>query len=322
MRQVAICLLGLLAATVVVAGEQAGEPAHAPTEQDKMVAQALAEAGRDKLKAKEYEAAQQLLSQALEKHPGNPGAVYDLARVSQRLEQYGEATKLYRRYLKLTEGEGKTQQRVMAGIYLKKLDREYGEMEELRRQVVEGASDLLKNHEDNLNGKQKKTLQTMLEAFGHEAAVKKSKDAPGDRLKSAASQGGDQRTKAGKVAIRVRAYVDGTSQLHFTTGRMWWEHERKLVPGGSYKREEMEPTFINGREWHPQWANDRKRGPNRSKPVRIPLRLPDNFQVDLQEKAARGNVSAGRTSKGFVVSIHDGARGAAWYEFTVMLRAR
>ena len=318
--QVAMGLVCLLAATVALAAEQQQEGEQAPTDQDRMVALALAEAGHEKLKAKEYEAAEQLLRQALEKHPDHPDAVYDLARVSQRLEKYGEATELYRRYLKLTEGEGKTQQRVMAGIYLKKLDREYGEMEKLRKQIIEGASELLKEHGDDLSGKQKLALNAVLTAFGAETRQHKTTDTTVAGANSTAGRKAGE--GAGKVSIRVRAYIDGTSQLHFTTGRMWWEHERFVVPGGSYRRDEMEPTFINGQEWYPQWVEGRKKAPNRSKPVRIPLRLPGSFQVDIEEKAARGEVSAGRTRRGFVVSIHDGAGGGAWYEFTVVLRAR
>jgi tetratricopeptide (TPR) repeat protein len=159
-------LVSLVLATSVVAGQDEKGEGGKPTERDKVVAQALAEAGHEKLKGKEYEAAEQLLRQALEKHPDITEAVYDLARVLHSLEKFGEATELYHRYRKLTEGEGKTQQRVMAGIYLKKLDREYGEMQELRQQVIRCIRKLLKDHSEDLTARQKVACRSLLTAFG------------------------------------------------------------------------------------------------------------------------------------------------------------
>jgi tetratricopeptide (TPR) repeat protein len=168
MRQILAVLLVLLSIghATVLAGETEDRTERDPSEQDKVVAQALAESGHEKFQAKEYEAAEQLLRQALEKHPAKAQAVYDLARVSQWLEKYEEATELFRRYLKLTEGEGKTQQRVMAGIYLEKLDRKYGEMAKLREQAMKGAEKLLTRHEDALSREQKSALNDLLAAFG------------------------------------------------------------------------------------------------------------------------------------------------------------
>ena len=316
-RQVAIGLICLFAAGVALAAEQQQEAEQAPTDQDRMVAQALAEAGHEKLKAKEYEAAEQLLRQALGKHPENPEAVYDLARVAQRLEKYGEATELYRRYLKLTEGEGKTQQRVMAGIYLKKLDREYGEMEELRKQVIEGANELLKEHGDDLSGKQKVALNALLTAFGQETSRKETGSVvEGDKDSADAGQAARGSTGEESHTMILKAHINGSSRLRLGAHRAQWKHSQDGEP---------QDVSINGARWRLRWKGAKHTG--RFSNVFATNQIPDFSRVrisklDVDPEGKAGRVSFENKRTGSVIQIRDATQGSAFYTITAYLEAR
>ena len=169
---VAMAMMFLLVSADIVRA-QVREKQKDVSEGDKAVSRALAKEGHEKLKEKQYEVAEHLLQQALQKDPFNSSAVYDLAEICNRTGKGQEAIRLYRRYLKSTADEGKTSERVMARIYLRKLDRQYGEMENRKTEVVEAAGDLLNEHGDELSKEQVEALEAVVSAFGGETGREK-----------------------------------------------------------------------------------------------------------------------------------------------------
>lgn len=118
-----------------------------------------------------------------------------------------------------------------------------------------------------------------------------------------------------KNVIRVRALVDGLSELWFGADRLTWVHSEGARPGlpGSFD----EPTFINDVPWRPQWDRQR-RASSPMQPQSVAYDIPrEGAAVVLDLVQARGTVRARVLQDWFVLTFDDRKPGAAWYEVLV-----
>jgi len=152
--------------------------AEAPTDADKMVAEALVKGAKEKFRAGEHEDAAKLLVQALKKWPGNAEGVYLLAQTQEKLGDEGAAAKLYTHYLKLTEGEGKTTERVLAEIRAKKLGAKLGVVAARKQRVKEELRALLAEHGEELSAQEKTQLERALAALEGKLKEEPAKEGP------------------------------------------------------------------------------------------------------------------------------------------------
>lgn len=52
--------------------------------------------------------------------------------------------------------------------------------------------------------------------------------------------------------VRVKAYVDGLSRLHFQDNQVWWHHVALAAPG-YFNAPPVKPTYVNQQQWLPTW---------------------------------------------------------------------
>jgi hypothetical protein len=126
-----------------------------------------------------------------------------------------------------------------------------------------------------------------------------------------------------RATLRVRAWVDGVSDLVFTGDTVHWHQIANAAPGvlGGMN----EPTFLNAAPWTPTWPSA---GENRdcncdSQPSSTVPPLPARDQAVLFQKVTgRGSLNVTQqpsTANGYTfrVELSDPKAGADWYEFVL-----
>ena len=133
-----------------------------------------------------------------------------------------------------------------------------------------------------------------------------------------------RRASAGRVAMKIRALIDGADLVKVRGSQVWFEHITHARPGewaSGIDHSGSQPTFVNDSKWHPEW-NGRI-----SKPFGIEKgALPDgeDVHVSVRSLEARGNVKiVEQASKAndFTVTIlldDDREMGADWYEIELL----
>jgi hypothetical protein len=127
-----------------------------------------------------------------------------------------------------------------------------------------------------------------------------------------------------KATLRVRALIDGTSDLVFTGSNVHWHHIAAAAPG--LWNGNNQPTYLNTAPWMPGWPGG---GENRdcncdsqsSTPAIPPLGARDQT-VALQIVAARGSIVVTQqpaSTNGYTlrVELSDPPGGADWYELVL-----
>ena len=128
------------------------------------------------------------------------------------------------------------------------------------------------------------------------------------------------------TSLRIRAYIDGTSQLVIRGNTAYWHHIGADAPGrtgGHY-----DPTYLNGVEWYPDWPDipdERNRDCNCDSSVftgLIPaLPMNESYQLNLIQARYNAYISqqpnAGNNYT-LIVDFDDGPPGGGeWYEVEV-----
>jgi len=87
--------------------------------------------------------------------------------------------------------------------------------------------------------------------------------------------------------LRVRAFIDGRSQLVITPNSIHWEHFDYTRPGRWFTNA---PTYLGDFVWYPRWpdSNDQQAGP--SWPISVTGVFTTN-QLTMQVVSARGSVN-------------------------------
>jgi hypothetical protein len=121
----------------------------------------------------------------------------------------------------------------------------------------------------------------------------------------------------GPPTFRIRALIDGRSQLVVRPGAVYWEHFDWERPGRL--SDQNEPTYLNSYVWYPQWPDTDDRHPGPSLPLSVVASFMTN-QVAMEVISARWSVQIlqqpdptnGHT---LIVEFDDNPFGAAdWYE--------
>jgi len=96
-------------------------------------------------------------------------------------------------------------------------------------------------------------------------------------------------------SIRIKAYIDGISDLVFKGNTVYWHHRNWAVPG---RHDENDyPTTINDIQWHPKWPEEKKnliepRGEQKSDLYNLPFKLPQSeISVTLEMTVEGGQRS-------------------------------
>jgi hypothetical protein len=139
---------------------------------------------------------------------------------------------------------------------------------------------------------------------------------------------------AAQCSLRVRAWIDGASELHIKGDTAWWYHDQAAAPGREGCPEVNEPTILGSDSWFPMWPNE-KGDPacrnqdckcNSSSFSNLCATLPGSQQdVELVVNSKRedgGDVKIAeqpREGNGYelVVGYDDPAGGAFWYDVTL-----
>jgi hypothetical protein len=130
---------------------------------------------------------------------------------------------------------------------------------------------------------------------------------------------------AGKctATLRVRAYIDGTSDIVFAGSTVHWHHISGAAPG--LWNSANQPTYLSAAPWTPVWPGG---GDNRDcncdsqmSPQLLPLGAHDQT-VALQVVYARGPIAITQqpsSANAFAlrVELTDPANGADWYELVL-----
>ena len=120
--------------------------------------------------------------------------------------------------------------------------------------------------------------------------------------------------------LRVRALIDGRSQLVIRPDSVRWEHFDYERPGRLF--DENEPTYLNSYVWYPQWPDTDDRHPGPSLPLPVGASFSTNA-VTMQVVSARWSVQIlqqpdptnGHT---LIVEFDDDPFGADdWYEIVL-----
>lgn len=121
------------------------------------------------------------------------------------------------------------------------------------------------------------------------------------------------------ATLRVRAFIDGRSDLVLSGSTVHWHHQSAAAPG--LWSGNNEPTSLNNAPWTPVWPSA---GENRdcncdsqASPAVPPL--PARSQVvGMQVVQSRGTVNivqpTGMNNYTLTVTFDDGPSGASWYE--------
>jgi hypothetical protein len=97
-----------------------------------------------------------------------------------------------------------------------------------------------------------------------------------------------------------------------------------------HEQEKNQPTYVDGKPWHPRWAHpDKRRGPDESEPLELHIGPVSDCRVtvlsvtnerDQSGIDKRDPVEVRRDGDGFVISIPDQQLDSRWYRFRVDLR--
>ena len=136
-------------------------------------------------------------------------------------------------------------------------------------------------------------------------------------------------TDAGPRSIEIEVLVDGSDELHATDSGIYWVSYGAAKPGRHKGLDE--PTYVNGKEWNPNWEEDRKdRGRDASAAYRLAI-IPEilHFELlaigsdrDAREIENRSEVVAKyeEDEERFTVNISDSQGGSRWYRFKLFYR--
>lgn len=130
------------------------------------------------------------------------------------------------------------------------------------------------------------------------------------------------------TVLKVRAYIDGKSQLIITDNAFYWHHLDFDAPGRWELGDGIQPTYLNKVVWYPSWpdipdtSNDFC---NCSSSVYrgIPALAKTNQRVWMDVVQARGNFSVIQQPNGdnkytFILELDDDPyNGAEWYEINL-----
>jgi hypothetical protein len=130
------------------------------------------------------------------------------------------------------------------------------------------------------------------------------------------------------VELRIRAFVDGHSELVLSGTTAHWHQVKDAVPGRWEGHNE--PTFLNGAPWTPSWPSD---GENRNcncdsgPSPRLPEPAAIAQTVTVKRLGDRGNVTITQqpsAANGFALKVDfdDSSSGAAWHEVLVSYRSK
>lgn len=127
------------------------------------------------------------------------------------------------------------------------------------------------------------------------------------------------RASAGRIALTIRIWIDGTVLVKVREDRVWLEHISRALPGTwvtDTDHSGNEPTIVNGVEWIPEWDGRHSRGYTVEGGI-WPL---DVWHVATNELSARGRVikveqASEDNDFTFTLMLDDDQQpGAAWYE--------
>ena len=127
------------------------------------------------------------------------------------------------------------------------------------------------------------------------------------------------------TALKVRAFVDGRSQLIISGNMLHWRHLDFAAPGRHYDTEVSQPTYLNQNAWMPVWPDlpdpeNRDCYCNSSSYQGIPSLAGAEDQVRLDVVQARGAVSilqqpSAANDYTLIIELDDNPlMGPDWYE--------
>lgn len=127
------------------------------------------------------------------------------------------------------------------------------------------------------------------------------------------------------TALKVRAFVDGRSQLIIAGNMLHWRHLDFAAPGRHYDAEVSQPTYLNQTAWMPVWPDlpdteNRDCYCDSSSYQFIPSLAGAEDQVRLDVVQARGAVSilqqpSAANEYTLIIELDDNPfDGPAWYE--------
>lgn len=125
--------------------------------------------------------------------------------------------------------------------------------------------------------------------------------------------------------IRIRAYIDGKSELHLRGNTAWWRHLEWSLPGKSDGHDYS--TRVGSAEWKPVWRPVNGRDESEPKNVGVVF-SPDAGPVTLTRHTSRGKVAiiqqpAASNQHTLIIEFDDGPEmGADWYEIGVQQKGR
>jgi hypothetical protein len=73
---------------------------------------------------------------------------------------------------------------------------------------------------------------------------------------SSNSSGKSISTVSSNKTVRIKVLIDGADTIKIHGHEIWYEHESWDLPGRWQGRDE--PTFVNGKPWHPHWKGDQR----------------------------------------------------------------
>ncbi len=131
------------------------------------------------------------------------------------------------------------------------------------------------------------------------------------------------RTNSKPITLKVRAYIDGRSQLNIQGDTLYWHHLDFAAPGRHYFSSEA--TYLNTVKWQPTWP-DKPDAENRdchcdsSSYVGVPTLARSNQSVSMYIIQGRGDVSIlqqpdAENDYTLIIELDDNPLdGPTWYE--------
>jgi hypothetical protein len=124
------------------------------------------------------------------------------------------------------------------------------------------------------------------------------------------------------LPLRVRAEIDGRSELRIQGGLIWWHHFEFEAPG---MWGDDQPTYLNGEAWWPQWPSDENAFCNcdsRKDELLSPPLKSDGSEISIQVVRARGSVAiveqpSAQNDFTASVELSDPAPDRDWFEVII-----
>lgn len=128
------------------------------------------------------------------------------------------------------------------------------------------------------------------------------------------------------TTLKVRAYIDGRSQLVLRGNEIYWHHLDFAAPGRHFDAEVNQPTYLNQVKWFPIWpdAPDRENRDcncDSSSYQSVPSLVQADKMVQMDVVQGRGEVSilqqpSAANDYALIIELDDNPlSGPAWYEF-------